>query len=392
MEHGFRTSKSVSKSQDELPANWTHLPNRAILEGMKAQLIYNPVAGLRDAEQDLRQAIAFLEGRGWQVTMRRTLGRGDAITYAREAAASGCDIVIAAGGDGTLGEVATGLVGTNCLLGVLPVGTGNVWAHMVRLPVWSPTYRTALLDAAHILVSGQERLVDVGRAGERYFVLWCGIGFDAAVARTVEPHREIRRSLGNITYVVMALAQSLSMRGIRATVVVDGKAVRARVLMVVVSNARLYGPSWELAPLAQLDDGLVEVYIFRGGSTLDIFRHFATILLGKHHQNPRVEWYRARTVEVKGERPLPVHLDGDPAGYTPVTITVVPKALRVILPEHTTPSLFQGEHVAEAEHLSLGARLAQYLAQQRDYWRGEGEKLRADLGRRLGLPYEGDEK
>lgn len=370
---------------------WTYPLNRAIVKGMKAQLIYNPVAGLRDAEQDLRQAIAFLEGQGWEVRLRRTLGRGDAITYAREAVADGCDIVIAAGGDGTLGEVATGLVGTHCLLGVLPVGTGNVWAHMVRLPVWSPTYRTALLDAARILVNGQQRLVDVGKAGERYFVLWCGIGFDAAVARTVEPHREIRRSLGNLTYVVMALAQSLSMRGIRATVVVDGKAVRERVLMIVVSNARLYGPSWQLAPLAQLDDGLLEVYIFRGGSTLDLFRHFATLLLGKHHQNPRVEWYRARTIEVRGEKPLPVHLDGDPAGYTPVAIHVVPRALRVILPEEAAPSLFQGELAEEEEAPSLGARLAQYLAHQREYWRGESERLRADLGKRLGIPQKDDE-
>jgi diacylglycerol kinase (ATP) len=353
---------------------------------MKALLIYNPVAGPRDVEQDLNRAIAFLESQGWQVTLRRTLGRGDATTYAREAVAAGCDVCIVAGGDGTLGEAATGLAGSDCPLGLLPVGTGNVWAHMVGLPVWSPTNRTALVDAAAILVNGQHRQVDLGCARDRCFLLWSGIGFDAKVARSIEPHREIRRSLGNLTYVITALVQSLGMRGVRTTVVVDGKAVRERLLLIVVSNAQLYGSSWRLAPQAQLDNGLLEVYLFRGGSTLDVFRHFFMILLGEHQHDPRVERYRARSVEIRGERPLPVHIDGDPAGATPISISVAPRALRVIVPEWTSGSLFEGSGVGDAEDFSLAQRIVRYLGHQRDYWREEGAKLRTDLERRLGFP------
>lgn len=355
---------------------------------MNALLIYNPVAGTRDVEQDLAQAIHALEVEGWQVTLRRTLGRGDATTYAREAVAAGYDLCIAAGGDGTLGEAATGLAGSDCPLGLLPVGTGNVWAHMVGLPVWSPGNRTALLDAAAILLNGQQRQVDLGQTKDRCFLLWSGIGFDAEVARTIEPHREIRRSLGNLTYVIMALVQSLSMRGVRTTVVVDGKAVRERLLLIIVSNAQLYGSSWRLAPQAQLDNGLLEVYLFRGSSTLDVFRHFVMILLGRHQNDPRVERYRARTVEVRGARPLPVHIDGDPAGTTPISIKVLPRALRVIVPAWTSQSLFEGSSADAVEDLSLAQRIGRHLAHQRNYWREEGAKLRTDLERRLGFPPE----
>lgn len=362
------------------------IPLRRYSKGMKALLIYNPVAGPRDVEHDLQKAVALLESQGWQVTMRRTRGRGDATTYAREAAAIGYDVCVAVGGDGTLGEVASGLAGSQCPLGLLPVGTGNVWAHVVGLPVWAPNNRTALMDAAAIMLNGQRRRVDLGQVGERYFALWSGIGFDAEVARTIEPHREIRRSLGNLTYVITALVQSLSMRGVRTTVVVDGKAVRERLLLIVVSNAPLYGSSWRLAPQAQLDDGLLEVYLFRGGSTPDVFRHFVMILLGKHQHDPRVEHYRAHSVEIRGERPLPVHIDGDPTGVTPISIRVAPKALEVIIPAWTLQSLFEGGDETELREPSLAQRLMRYLGDQRDYWREEGEKLRDDVERRLGLP------
>lgn len=352
---------------------------------MRATLIYNPVAGPRDVEADLVKAIALLEAQGWQVTLRRTLGRGDATTFARQASTED-DVAIVAGGDGTIGEVATGLVGSRCVMGVLPVGTGNIWAHMVGLPVWTPSSREALLEATQILLTGQIHRIDLGHVGERYFVLWSGIGFDAQVARSVEPHREMRRSLGNFTYLVTALAQAMSMRGVRTTVVVDGRAVRERVILIVVTNIQLYGAKWRFAPQAQLDDGLLEVYVFRGGSAPDVFRHLAMILTGLHQQDPHVERFSARTVEVRGERPLPLHLDGDPAGYTPVTISVAPKALSVLVPEWTSKTLFAGEDEADATSLSLAQRIARYWEQQRDYWREEGQRLRDDLGRRLRPP------
>jgi diacylglycerol kinase (ATP) len=309
---------------------------------MKAQLIYNPVAGQRDVNSELRQAIAFLEAQGWQVTLRRTLGPGDATTYAREAVADHCDLAVAVGGDGTLGEVANGLVGSDCGLGVLPVGTGNVWAHMLGLPVWSPSNRNALVDAARVLVEGQSHYIDLGKIGDRHFVLWTGIGLDAEVAQGVEPHRDIRRNLGNFTYWVTTIALTLGMRGTRATVVIDDKAVRQRAFLILVTNAQLYAASWCVAPQAQLDDGMLDVYIFKGRSIIDVLRHVIMIALGKHRQDPQVETFRGRRIEIRGEKSLPLHVDGEPHGHTPVTISVVPRSLRVVVPAWASTSLFEG--------------------------------------------------
>ena len=129
---------------------------------MKVQLIYNPVAGRRDIKDDLLRVRSFLQSKGWEVALRSTMGPGDATTYAREAVATQCDMAVAVGGDGTLGEVANGLVGSDCIMGVLPIGTGNVWAHMMDLPLWTPVSRSALLDAAQVLVDGQVHEIDLG--------------------------------------------------------------------------------------------------------------------------------------------------------------------------------------------------------------------------------------
>ncbi len=313
---------------------------------MKAQLIYNPVAGPHDVTAQLQDVVAFLESQGWEVILRHTRGQGDATAYAREAVADRCDMVVAVGGDGTLNEVAAGLVGSQCALGVLPVGTGNVWAHMVGLPPWTSQAGNTLLDAARVLVEGRIHSIDMGKAGDRYFVLWSGVGFDAQLAQEIEPHREIRRSFGNLTYYGKGLAMSLGLRGTRMTIAVDGRAMRARVLLIVVTNAQLYGSSWQLAPQARLDDGFLEVYVFKGGNTLDAFRHLAMILMGKARQDSKVETYRAKRVEIRGQKPLPLHVDGNPAGYTPVRISIVPKALRVIVPPWVSGSLFKESPIA----------------------------------------------
>jgi len=353
---------------------------------MKVQLIYNPAAGRWDIDAELNRVMAFLRSQGWSVSLRTTLGAGDGITYAREAVVNGYDMVVVVGGDGTIGEVATGLAGSDCILGVLPAGTGNVWAHMLGLPLWTPVFRSGLMDAARVLVEGQVYPIDLGKAGDRCFALWAGIGLDAQVAREVQPHREMRRSLGNtLTYLIALISQSLGLRGTRMTVVIDGKAVRERVILILVSNAQLYGPSVPIAPQAQLDDGMLDVYIFKGSNTLDVARHIVMILSGKHVKDPQVESYRARQVEIRGEEPLPLHTDGDPVGSTPVTLTVLPRALRVIVPPWASDSLFQ-DGGPGGKKLSLAQRIADRLRYERDRWREEGEQLRNDWARRMRMP------
>jgi diacylglycerol kinase (ATP) len=344
---------------------------------MKGMLIYNPVAGQYDLSSELDEVVGFLADHGWQTTLRQTRGAGDATTFAREAVATGYDVVVSVGGDGTLGEVANGLAFTNVRMGVLPVGTGNVWAHMLDVPVWTPMEPTALFEAARILVEGQEHVIDLGKAQNRYFVLWSGIGFDAEVAKGVEPHREIRRNLGNITYIVAMLARGLELSGTRATIVIDGKAMRQRIIMVLVSNAQFYGGTVRLAPQAQLDDGLLDVYVFKGDNMFDVLGHILMVLLGKQFENPNLEIYRAREVSVRANKPLAVQVDGDPVGFSPVTIKVVPRALRVLVPRWVPRSLFEDEGRDIELEPSWSDKFREQFTQETVRWREEYEHLRA---------------
>lgn len=330
---------------------------------MNVRLIFNPVAGQHDVEETLRQVVDFLESQGWEVSVSRTKGSGDATIYAREAVAEGSDVVVAVGGDGTLGEVATGLAKSDSALGVLPVGTGNVWAHMLGIPVWTPNRRSALLEAARILVEGRRVPIDLGQVGDRYFALWTGVGFDAQIAHDVEPQRELRRQFGNLAYFISALSLGLQLRGTRTTVSIDGKTVHRRAFLVLVTNVQFYGGTWRVAPQAKLDDGLLEVYIARGESAWDAVRDVVSVLRGRQLEDPEIDVYRGRQITVRGEEALPVHLDGDPAGYTPVTISVVPKALQVIVPSQGSESLFEGVESSDGNRLPLGQRVLDTLRQ-----------------------------
>ena len=334
---------------------------------VKVQLIHNPVAGQHDLSEQINEVVGYLETQGWDVNLRKTMGIGDATTYAREAVAHHYDMVIAVGGDGTFGEVATGLAYSDVTLGLIPVGTGNVWAHMLNMPTWTPLNRTALLDAAEILVQGKVRRIDLGKAGNRFFVLYGGIGFDAALAHQVEPHREMRRSFGNLLYLVAAASLSLSLRGTRMTIVIDGQVTRQRVLLVLVTNVPVYGALW-VAPQAKLDDGYLDVYIFKGDNVLDAVSHTVKVTMGVQAGDPRIETYRAKKVEIYGEKHLPIQLDGDPSGETPAVITVAHKALDVIVPAATSDSLFKGTPANSPGYYTLVQRILESLRAEPEKW------------------------
>ncbi len=145
----------------------------------RAMIIFNPAAGQAGSLQgDLEASCDLLNEYGWQVELRPTQAAGDGTRIAREAAQAGYDAVIAAGGDGTINEIVNGLAGSQTALGVLPVGTVNVWAREIGLPL-QPRATTEALLRTHV------RSIDLGRAGDRYFLLMAGVGFDAAVVNEV---------------------------------------------------------------------------------------------------------------------------------------------------------------------------------------------------------------
>jgi YegS/Rv2252/BmrU family lipid kinase len=305
-------------------------------------LIYNPTSGPRDATAEIENVSHYLEHNGCPVEVHTTHGPGDATTLAcRAAFEQHVDIVLVAGGDGTLNEAINGLAGSQTALGVLPIGTGNVWAKELGLPAYTLTNPDRLLAAAHLMLHAPVRSIDLGRAGERCFLLWAGIGFDAQVAATLEPRERPTKRLGILPYIVAAVHVSRAFRGERTIVWADGKVIRGHTLLVVVSNAQLYGGVLRITPNAQLDDGYLDVCIFKGYALPDIALHAIGVFTGRHLRDPKVKFLRARRVQIDAPQPWPVQIDGDHIGTTPMNFQIVPAALKVLVPPTTPAALFK---------------------------------------------------
>ncbi len=319
---------------------------------MKAIVIFNPAAGHHSYADEVHQVVSYLESEGCQIdAVEETHGAGDATTYARRAAVSGCDVVFVAGGDGTLAEAVDGLVGTETALGGLPGGGGNVFARQLNLPVPGGIHPHPLVESARLLLAGQVRRVDVGRiiplgtAGPaRHFLCWGGAGFDAQVNRNVAADPERKRRLGALATFITSFLTLRDFAGTSARVSIDGHRVSRRTVMLVANNIQLYGIFMRMAHHAVIDDGLLDVYCFQGTSPGQTFLHAMKVIfntpLRRHITDPKVDIFRARRVEIVTARPLAVHVDGDAIGNTPITIQIVPKALYLLVPSCAPASLF----------------------------------------------------
>jgi YegS/Rv2252/BmrU family lipid kinase len=293
--------------------------------GVRALIVFNPTAGQAGSlEQDLRAAQEVWRAHGWTVDLQPTAGPNDATRIAREAAQQGYDVVVAAGGDGTVNEVVNGLAGTRTALAALPIGTVNVWVRELGLPLQPRA-------AAEAFLSARVQQIDLGRANDRYFLLMAGVGFDAAV--TAEVRSEQKRRLGILAYFIRIAVLAFRFQGSRATITVDGRRMRARVLLVVLGNSQLYGGFVKLTARASLNDGLLDVCVIRGKSPWIAPLRLLSVLMRRYNLDPEVEYHRARSVRIEAPRPLEVQVDGDHIGHTPMVFEAVPGALYALLPQ-----------------------------------------------------------
>lgn len=297
---------------------------------VRARIILNPLAGNAADIENVQAAMHIWQARGWDVELTPTQYAGHAVELAREAAAQHYTVVAAAGGDGTVNEVVNGIAHTRTSLAVLPLGTGNVWVRELKLPL-NPQIAADNLSLGHTVN------LDLGMAGDRYFLLMAGIGFDAAVTRAVHP--EAKRKLGLLAYIVQAVLTARDVRGTRCRINLDGRVVKGRVLMVVISNSRLYGGFLQITHHATLTDGLLDVAVIKGEDVRSAPLHILSIVLRRYNLNPDMDYYRAREVTITSGEPLEVQVDGDPIGTTPMTFRVAPHALRALVPPWTTSDM-----------------------------------------------------
>jgi len=283
---------------------------------------------------------------GCRVTRTETKGKGDATQLARQAAQEGFDAAVAVGGDGTINEVCNGLVGTETALGVIPAGTANVYAADVGIPIWVPLKPDAVTKGTDIIVTGQRRRIDLGRLQLadgtcRYFLMWCGIGLDAAITQVKDTMSKSVRPLNYAAWLVSGLLVTYDFMGTPATITTDDGVINERVLIAVVSNGQLYGRVWRMAPEAKMDDGLLDVGVMAGHRWPSTIKHVVGLTFRQHIKDPDFHLHRTTQLSLSARDPLPVHVDGETIGTTPVEINIAPQALNIIIPKDTPARLFE---------------------------------------------------
>ncbi len=253
-------------------------------------------------------------------TMRVTKAPGDARNVAEEAVREGFTTIVAAGGDGTINEVVNGIAGSDVALGILPVGTMNVFAAELGLP-------GDLEEAWAIIRAGRTRRVDLIRANQQYLVQLAGVGLDAQVVQATS--WEFKKNFGPLSYLISA-AQIAARKPPRLIVEADG--VIREGSFVLIGNGRYYGGPVAFFKDARIDDGKLDVLIFKNLGYLDIARYLATVFMGKHTTLPDVEYFQTKRAVVRSDEEVPVEVDGEVVTMLPVTFRVSSRKLRVVVP------------------------------------------------------------
>ncbi len=299
-----------------------------------AVIIANPTSGNGGFPLQTRrfdETLAFLRGHGWKVDLWYTQAAGEGEQLARKAVIQKANLVIAAGGDGTINEIIQGLVGSETALGVLPNGTVNVWARELGIPLDD-------MRARSVLVNGQTRRIDLGCVNGRYFLLMVGIGFDGEVTHIVE--RKPLKRLGILGYTLAVLWLGPGYRGFPVVARIDGYVVKTRALQIFAGNTQLYAGAVKFTWQAKCDDGLLDLCIVRKRNLwgrLEVARDF---LLRRERRRLWVHYDTFKTLKIETPEPVPFQIDGEAAGYTPAQFSVTPGILKVIVPQKTPEGLF----------------------------------------------------
>jgi diacylglycerol kinase (ATP) len=298
----------------------------------QARVIVNPVAGASTTYRKWPRISSLLQHIGLSFEYQYTEGVGHAIELARAAASDGCQFLVAVGGDGTVNEVANGILSTKDLsgasIGIISTGTGG---DFIRSAGIDRDY----IKACSSLTSTRRRLIDVGvveykeggQTRKRFFVNSAGVGFDAAVA---EVSNRLPKFLGGTIPYILGLLRSLAGYKNKSVIMkVDDRVEAKRILSVVVANGCYFGGGMRVAPQADICDGLLDVISVGDMGKVELLRAFPTIYKGTHIYHPKVRMEKATRVTIDSPERFLVHADGEFLGEGPVSFGLMPSALSI---------------------------------------------------------------
>lgn len=305
-------------------------------------VIANPTAGVGAGRIDRNRLLEIaqrdFERAEIDAEISLEIDREAVIERAAAAASQPWRAIVAAGGDGTINAVVNGLMNAQSNdtslvlppLGVLPMGTGNVFAFNMGIASWR--------EACRVVRAGNTRAVDVGWAhapdgsNHQHFLLMAGVGFDAKVVENTS--LRLKYVLRDFAYVLKTLENVVLHQGAEMTLCFDGhKELRGNFWQVMIGNVASYAWSIKVTQNAQLDDGFIDVCAMPYRNKVVSVQQAMQILTGQHVARGVAKYVKTKTVSIQSEPPVPVQLDGDEWGQTPVQLGIMPAALRVLAPE-----------------------------------------------------------
>jgi diacylglycerol kinase (ATP) len=290
---------------------------------MRIRFLVNPSAGGGRARRRLgliREAAAVV---GAEVHV--CCSGPDLIGQARKAVADGVERLAVAGGDGTAHLAVQALADTDCALALVPAGRGNDYAAALGIPA-------RFSDALKRVSSGGERRVDLGRVGSEWFAFYAGVGFDSATSKTAEGHP--RWWPDSVTYAVAVVRTLADFRPPLARIFFDGGSFEGRVMFATACNGPQFGGGMKIAPMAILDDGLLDLVVVREVGNSELLRIFPRVYRGAHVDHPAVSFHRTRRVRFQFEPTMLLGSDGElvgEVGADAVEAVAAPAALKVVV-------------------------------------------------------------
>ncbi|PYK55405.1 MAG: diacylglycerol kinase [Verrucomicrobia bacterium] len=279
----------------------------------------NPTAGSPEHVRSWQERVESLAG---DCPVRVTSHPGEAEELAQRAIDEGFTRIVAAGGDGTVNQVANGLADRKAALGVLPMGSVNVFAMELGLPLYNLRRCWDIIEDTNI------RQIDLPIANGRYFVQLAGVGLDAQVVK--ETSLAFKRSFGPLSYLISA-AQIAARQPPKLFIESEETSVEEG-SFVLVGNGRLYGGPFPFFKHAIVDDGLFDVVVFKRLGYLEIVKYLQDVVFSSDIKVPEIEYFQTRQLRITSEQDVPLELDGELAGNCPVDFRIRGKALRVLTP------------------------------------------------------------
>ncbi|MFD1174779.1 diacylglycerol kinase [Paenibacillus puldeungensis] len=289
----------------------------------RARLIYNPTSGREEMRRLLPDVLERLDRHGIETSCHATTGEGDATREAAEAVSRGYDIIIAAGGDGTLNEVVNGMAGKDNLppLGIFPLGTTNDFARAMGIPRrWE--------DYCDLVIENKTRPIDIGRANGRHFINIAGGG--SLTELTYEVPSRLKTLIGQLAYYMKGIEKMASLSPTQLIIQAEGyEVIEGEFMLFLIANSNSVGGFEKLAPDASIDDGMLDVIAVKKCNLAEFIRLVTMALRGDHFNDPHVVYFKTPRMEVTSPGHVLINLDGELGGELPGVFEILPQHLQI---------------------------------------------------------------